>query len=132
MKVTEGCGVTTPEVNACVQRKVDKADTLLNRIYGVVIKELSAGTVNPNPVFNNEIRRTLILAEREWVKFQDAQCTVEATLVAPGTAAPAVAGQCMIDLINERIRFLRRVSEQIHPESKLCQGNDSNCVLPSD
>jgi uncharacterized protein YecT (DUF1311 family) len=127
-----GCGETTPEINDCVQKKLEKADQLLNEIYGVVIKELSAGTDDPNPLFNDERKRTLIAAERAWVKFKDAQCAVEYDLVAPGTAAPAISGQCMIDLIHERIQFLRRVAEQIHWDSKLCKADKTNCALPSD
>jgi uncharacterized protein YecT (DUF1311 family) len=128
----EGCGATTPEIDACIQGKLAKANHLLNDIYGVVIKELAAGTDDPNPLFNSERKRTLILAEREWVKFQNAQCAVEAALTAPGTAVPAVTGQCMIDLIHERIRFLRRVAEQIHWDSKLCKANRASCALPPD
>lgn len=129
---TEVCGETTPEINACVQRKLEKADQVLNVIYGVVIKELSAGTDDPNTLFNDERKRTLISAERAWAKFKDAQCAAAFALVSPGTAAPAIEGQCMIDLIHERIQFLRRVAEQIHWDSKLCKADKVNCELPSD
>jgi uncharacterized protein YecT (DUF1311 family) len=127
-----GCGETTQEINACVAGRLHKAESLLNKIYDLVLKELSAGNSDPDPIFNNERKRTLVVAEGDWTKFKDAQCAVEHVLVAPGTAAPAVGGQCMINLINERIRFLRRVAEQISSDSKLCRPDKANCVLPAD
>ena len=127
-----GCGEATVEINACVEDRRQKADNLLITIFGVVLKELSAGTDEPNPIFNSERKRTLVAAERDWTKFKDTQCAAVAALVAPGTAAPAIYDQCQIDLINERIRFLRSVAEQIHWDSKLCRANKANCVLPTD
>jgi len=110
-------------------------DHLLNEIYGIVIKEISAGPDTDDSqqlLINDERKKSLIEAERQWVKFSNAQCGVEFTLVAPGTAAPGIEGQCMIDLIRERILFLRRVAEQIHWDSKLCRSDKARCVLPAD
>jgi uncharacterized protein YecT (DUF1311 family) len=126
------CGETTLEIDACVQSKLAATDHLLNEVYDIVIREISAGTDDPNPLFNSEIRTTLIEAERQWVKFKDAQCRNEAALVAPGTAMAAVDGQCLIDLSLQRIRFLRRVAEQTHWNSKLCRAEKASCVLPAD
>jgi uncharacterized protein YecT (DUF1311 family) len=127
-----GCGETTVEINACVEDRRQKADHLLNKIYVLVLKELSAGTDDPNPIFNSERKSTLVAAQRDWRKFKDAQCATVAALVAPGTAAPAIYDQCVIDLIKERIRFLRSIAEQIQWDSKLCRANKANCVLPVD
>lgn len=124
-----------PEIDACLQRKWKAADHSLNEIYGIVMKELSAGPDTDDPqdlLVNSEIQRTLIGAERQWVKFRDAQCAVESALIGTGTAAPAVTGQCLLGLTQERIRFLRRIAEQIHWDSKLCQANKASCVLPAD
>lgn len=99
------------------------------------MKELSAGpdTYDPQDILvNSEIQRTLIEAERQWVKFRDAQCAVESALIGTGTAAPTVVGQCLFGLTRERIRFLRRVADQIHWDSKLCRTNKASCVLPAD
>jgi uncharacterized protein YecT (DUF1311 family) len=112
---------------------LDKVDRLLNQIYGVVIKELSAGTDDPDPepLLNSERQRTLIAAERAWAKFKDAQCSAEYMLIAPGTGAPAFSGQCAIDLTRERIRFLRGVAGQVSRSSKLCRTDKTACLLPS-
>lgn len=130
--VITDCSGTTLEIDVCVQRKLDATDHLLNDIYGIVMKELLAGTDDPNPLFNNEITSALIAAERQWVKFKDAQCAAEAALIAPGTAGPAVEGQCLIDLTKSRIGFLRRVAELVHWHSKLCRADKASCVLPAD
>jgi uncharacterized protein YecT (DUF1311 family) len=42
-------GLTSLKVDACVQAELDRVDGLLNQIYGVLIKELSAGTDAPDP-----------------------------------------------------------------------------------
>jgi uncharacterized protein YecT (DUF1311 family) len=125
-------GMTTLEVDACVQAELDKDDRLLNQIYGVVIEELSAGTDDPDPepLLSSERRRTLIAAERAWAKFKDAQCSAEYMLIAPGTGALALSGQCAIDLTRERIRFLRGVADQVSQNSKLCRMNKTACLLP--
>jgi uncharacterized protein YecT (DUF1311 family) len=129
------CPGSQREVDACLQRKGEAADHLLNQIYGIVMKELSAGPDADDPqnlLVNSEIQRTLIGAERQWVKFRDAQCALESALIGTGTAAPAVWGQCLLGLTQERIRFLRRVAEQIQSDSKLCKANKATCVLPAD
>lgn len=123
-----------PEIDACLQSRWQTADHLLNKIYGIVMKELSAGPDTGDPqdlLVNSEIQRTLIGAERQWVKFRDAQCAVESALIGTGTAAPAVTGQCLLRLTQERMRFLRGVAEQVHWDSKLCRANRASCVLPA-
>lgn len=130
-----GCQGGTLEIDACVERKLKAADRLLNETYGIVIKELTAGPDTDDPqdlLVNSEIQRTLIEAERQWVRFKDAQCAAERSLIGTGTAASAVEGQCLIDLTRERIRFLRGVAQQIHWNSKLCRAEKSSCVLPTD
>jgi uncharacterized protein YecT (DUF1311 family) len=124
--------MTTFEVNACVQAQLTKIDGLLNQVYGIVIKELSAGTDDPDPepLINSERKSTLIAAERAWVKFRDAQCSAEYMLIAPGTGALALSAQCAIDLTQERIRYLRRVAGQVSLSSKLCRTNKMACSLP--
>jgi uncharacterized protein YecT (DUF1311 family) len=129
------CPGSQMEVTSCLQRKSEAADHLLNEIYGVVMKELSAGPDTDDPtqlLVNSEMQRTLIEAERQWVKFRDAQCALESALIGTGTAAPAVAEECFIGLTQERVRFLRGVAGQIHWDSKLCKANKASCVLPAD
>jgi len=125
-------GTDTLEVDACVQAELDKVDRLLNQIYGIVIKELSAGSDDPDPapLINRERQRTLIAAQRAWATFKDAQCRAEYMLTAPGTGAAALSGQCAIDLTQERIRFLRSVEAQVGLNSKLCRTNKTACSLP--
>jgi uncharacterized protein YecT (DUF1311 family) len=133
--VITDCAGSQMEIDACVQRKWKAADHLLNEIYGIVMKELSAGPDTDNPqdlLVNGEIHRTLTEAERHWVKFRDSQCVLESTLIGTGTAAPAVGAECLLGLTQERVRFLRRVAEQIQADSKLCQANKASCVLPPD
>jgi uncharacterized protein YecT (DUF1311 family) len=129
------CPGSQIEVDACVQRQGVAADHLLNQIYGIVMKELSAGPDSDNPtdlLVNGEIQRTLIESERQWVKFRDAQCALEMALTGTGTAAPAIGGQCLLSLTQERIHLLRRIAEQISVDSKLCKTNKVSCVLPAD
>lgn len=124
-----------PEVDACVQIKFETVDQLLNKTYDIVIKELQAGPATADQVqllVNSEIRKTLVESQRQWIKFRDAQCDVESTLVGTGTSAAAVGGQCLIDLTRERIRFLRRVAEGLHWNSRLCRANKARCALPAE
>ena len=63
----EDCpGMTTLEVNVCVQAELGKVDGLLNQIYSVVINELSAGTdePDPEPVLYSERLKTLVAAKK--------------------------------------------------------------------
>lgn len=70
-------------------------DVELTRLYGDVLKVLEArGQVQ------------LRTAQRQWLKFRDAECDAERSVYENGTAAPLAQESCLYDLTRARIADL--------------------------
>jgi uncharacterized protein YecT (DUF1311 family) len=82
---------------------LDAAEKRLNAVYSLVIKLLDAGAVDPVRSFFPDKKKQVVIAERAWVKFRDAQCAAEGTLVIPGTGVAKIEGRCLATLTQERI-----------------------------
>ena len=72
----------------------------------------------------------MVVAERAWVKFRDAQCAAEGTMVIPGTGVAKVEGKCLLTLTQERIQFLEGLMRELRYTSKFCEKDLSSCKLP--
>jgi uncharacterized protein YecT (DUF1311 family) len=122
----------TIEIVECLNTELSKADDSLNQVYGLILRELSAGSIyqNESPFFA-DWKRDLIKAERAWVAFKDLQCLVEGELLAPGTGVPVQTASCLVDLTNQRIRFLGEYAGTVSNYSKLCRSDQAKCALPN-
>jgi uncharacterized protein YecT (DUF1311 family) len=123
---------STIEIVECLNTELSKADDSLNKVYGLILRELAAGSIYPNESpFFADWKRDLIKAERAWVAFKDLQCLVEGELLAPGTGVPVQTASCLVDLTNQRIHFLGEYAGTVSHYSKLCRSEEAKCALPN-
>jgi uncharacterized protein YecT (DUF1311 family) len=122
----------TIEIVECLNTELSRADDSLNKVYGLILRELTAGSIDPNePPFFADWKRDLMKAEKAWVAFKDSQCLVAGELLEPGTGVPVETGSCLVDLTNQRIHFLYEFAGTVSHYSKLCQSDEAKCVLPN-
>jgi uncharacterized protein YecT (DUF1311 family) len=56
------------------------------------MKMYDAGAVDPLTSFFSDKKKRVVVSERAWIKFREAQCSAEGILVIPGTGVPTVTG----------------------------------------
>ena len=90
---------------------------------------LDAGAVDPTSAFFYNKKKDLVAAERAWIKYRDAQCGAEVTMIGRVSASGKVtaASDCLSKLAKERIVYLNRVASSLSFESRLCGGNPDAC-----
>jgi len=79
------------ELNICSGLEYQRADKQLNQVYNQVRAQFS-----PTP------RQQLILAQRAWISFRDANCKFAASQFEGGTMAPFMANTCLEKLTKKR------------------------------
>jgi uncharacterized protein YecT (DUF1311 family) len=82
---------TQTEINICAGIEYQNADKKLNQVYQQLIPKLSASR-----------RQKLILAQRAWITFRDANCEFERSQLEGGTIASAIQAACMAELTKTR------------------------------
>jgi uncharacterized protein YecT (DUF1311 family) len=123
----------TIEIVECLNTELSKADHSLNTVYGLILRELTAGSIYPNESpFFADWKRDLIKAQRAWVAFKDLQCLVAGELLEPGTGVPVETASCLVDLTNQRIHFLDEYAGTVSHYSKLCRSDEAKCALPNE
>jgi uncharacterized protein YecT (DUF1311 family) len=115
------------QVQRCQATALDAAEKRLNGVYSLVIRLLDAGAADPVRSFFPDKKKQLVIAERAWAKFRDAQCAAEGTLVIPGTGVAKIEGRCLLTLTQERIQFLEGLMGELKYTSKFCEKDGSPC-----
>ena len=88
---------TQVEINVCAGIEYQNADKRLNQVYQKLIPKLSATR-----------RQKLIVAQRAWINFRDANCEFEQSQFEGGTMAPAAKAGCMAQLTKTRTAQLQQ------------------------
>ena len=116
-------------VGDCLDRTLREEDRHLNAIYASIIRMLDAGAVDPASAFFYNKKKDLVAAERAWLKYRDAQCGAEATMIGQSSASGkiTVAFDCLSKMAKERIVYLNRVASSLRFESRLCRANTAAC-----
>lgn len=91
---------TQVEINTCAGIEYQNADKRLNQVYQQLMPKLSAAR-----------RQKLILAQRAWINFRDANCEFERSQFEGGTMAPAAQVGCMAQLTKARTAQLDQYIE---------------------
>ena len=102
---------TQMEMSACAGKDAQTAEAQLNRVYG----QLMAKYDEPN-------RNALVLAERAWVVYRDADCAYETALSVGGTIHPMMVALCMTAKAKARTKELE---DQLN-----CKEGDLDCNKP--
>jgi uncharacterized protein YecT (DUF1311 family) len=122
----------TSEIVACLITKLTKTDRSLNKIYGLILSELTAGPIGQDAPHFDYWKRDLIKAERAWVTFKEAHCLVAGELLEPGTGVPVETANCLLNLTNERLHFLDDYARLVSHYSNLCHTDRAKCALPDE
>lgn len=62
----------TPEINACAERDLERADRKLNEAYRMMLGRIDKSDLTPPQ--RAEWRKSLQDAQRRWIAFRDADC----------------------------------------------------------
>jgi len=88
--------VAQQEMNICADKDFQAADGQLNAVYKKTMADL-----------DDHSRDLLRAAQREWVKFRDAECTYLSAQNEGGSIYPMVYSGCLTTLTRERIKQLK-------------------------
>lgn len=97
----------TLEVRACAQQNFAAKDRQLNNVYQAVLKQLDSFEDN-----GPATKKLLIVSQRRWVEFRDADCAAQQRLYQGGSASAEIYLDCMIKHTEQRIRELEPASWQ--------------------
>ena len=103
---------SNPEYKACLARAADRADAALNQAYKTLQDKIRAAAKEmgqePDVQFNN-----LKDAQKQWIAYRDANCTLEDSLAFGGTAIGGNYSSCLCALSYERINDFERMTKQV-------------------
>ncbi len=86
----------------CAWAAYDAADKLLNKMY----QDLSKGWIGVDEPDATERRKRLVNAQRTWVAFRDAECSLQATEMLGGSGEGLLQGGCLYTITAERAKQL--------------------------
>jgi uncharacterized protein YecT (DUF1311 family) len=103
---------SNPDFKACVARAADKADAALNQAYKDLLGAVRAGAKDmgqaPDPQLDD-----LKDAQKQWISFRDANCTLEDSLAFGGTAIGGNFSSCLCALSYERVNDFQRIQKHV-------------------
>ncbi|OBA00392.1 hypothetical protein ADS46_11330 [Halomonas sp. G11] len=107
-----GCANPTTQLalTECSAQAYQSADDELNEAYQSLVSKLEA-----SPATLEKLR----VAQRAWISFRDAECTLESSGVEGGSAQPMVRNGCLATLTKQRTERLR--------EHAQCEEGDLSC-----
>ena len=88
---------TQLEMNQTAQKKYEKADKELNKVYSILIKSLDKTEA-----------QILIKAQKCWIKFRDSHCEFESSQYEGGSIKPLIYSTCLEELTKKRITELNK------------------------
>ena len=107
---------STMEMKACMDKKLQTADAVLNKSYQEV-KALAAKQDKDNDgimigVPKGEVTRRLVAAEKAWITFRDTSCDLQATEMLGGTGEGLVNLSCLVDQTTKRTQELNDLKKE--------------------
>jgi len=95
---------STIENNACAEQEFKAQDSILNGAYNRLLGELPAE--NSPGVGGNSPRNLVIVAQRKWVTFRDADCSAHEKIFQNGSVRTVVYLDCLREHTEQRIKEL--------------------------
>jgi uncharacterized protein YecT (DUF1311 family) len=96
----DGTGVDSA---VCAHEDFVRANAQLNEAYQATLNFLGADSDRA------DTRTALVAAEREWIKFRDADCQVQDHIFQHGTMRAAMVESCLKDLTEQRTKELKQL-----------------------
>ncbi|WP_353826283.1 lysozyme inhibitor LprI family protein [Mesorhizobium sp.] len=100
--------------NECADATSNKSDKKLNELYKQIEARLNDDA---------DTRTLLVQAQRDWVKFRDAECSFQTAGAAGGSVAPMLIAQCVDRLTQSRVKDFEGYLK--------CQEGDPGCPVPA-
>lgn len=102
--------MTTLEINVCASIEQKKIEAKLNKVYQRVLKSLDQPD-SPGASYS-EMRKSLVAAQRAWIKFREADCDAVYQKHAGGTIRTVMFIGCMQAHAEQRIKNLEDYDAQ--------------------
>ncbi|WP_164707916.1 lysozyme inhibitor LprI family protein [Paraburkholderia phosphatilytica] len=96
----DGSGIDSA---VCAHEDFVKADAQLNEAYQAALELLSGDRDRA------DAKIALVGAQREWIKFRDADCQVQDRIFQQGSMRAAMVEICLKDLTDQRTRELKQL-----------------------
>jgi uncharacterized protein YecT (DUF1311 family) len=103
-----------PALNACADAAFKKSDKKLNELYKQIETRLNDDA---------DTKMLLVQAQRDWVKFRDAECNFQTAAAAGGSMMPMLLAQCMDGLTQSRVKNFEGYLK--------CEEGDMSCPVPA-
>ncbi|TIO34900.1 lysozyme inhibitor LprI family protein [Mesorhizobium sp.] len=101
-------------LNQCADAAFKKSDKKLNDLY----KQIEARLKD-----DADTKKLLVQAQRDWVKFRDAECSFQTAGAAGGSMMPMLTAQCMDSLAQSRVKDFEGYLK--------CEEGDMSCPVPA-
>lgn len=101
--------VNNAEIKQCIFSAYEKADQELNTVYQNIVSKLKN---NESDTDSSEILKRLVSAERAWIAFRDADCSLAATEMLNGSGESTINGSCLVEKTLNRIDELTKILGQ--------------------
>ncbi|MCT8997522.1 lysozyme inhibitor LprI family protein [Chelativorans intermedius] len=98
----------------CAIAALNTSDKKLNELYKRIEARLSDDA---------DTKKLLIQAQRDWIRFRDAECNFQTAGAAGGSIAPALVAMCMDGLTQSRIEDFEGYLN--------CEEGDLSCPIPA-
>ncbi len=105
---------TQTEMNECADAGLKQTDAELNKTYQAILERLKD---------SQEIKHLLVVSQRLWLQFRDAECAFSASGVAGGSIYPTIVQNCRTSMTADRITGLAVYLK--------CAEGDMGCPVPS-
>lgn len=102
-------------LNKCADGALKKSDKQLNELY----KQIEARLKD-----DADTKKLLVQAQRDWIKFRDAECGFQTAGAAGGSMMPMLVAQCTDGLTQSRVKDFERYLN--------CEEGDMSCPVPAD
>jgi uncharacterized protein YecT (DUF1311 family) len=101
-------------MNECFDAAFKKSDKKLNELYKQIETRLKDDA---------DTEKLLVQAQRDWVKFRDAECRFQTAGAAGGSIIPTLIATCMDSLTQSRVKDLEGYLN--------CEEGDMSCPVPA-
>jgi len=101
-------------MNQCADAAFKKSDQRLNELYRQIEARLSDDA---------DAKKLLVQAQRDWVKFRDAECSFQTAGAAGGSVVPHLVAVCMDGLTQTRVKDFEGYLN--------CEEGDLSCPVPA-
>lgn len=91
----------------------EKVDKDLNIIYKKIITKLSSKEEKNNFVNYNELKQSLIKAQKQWIVFRDLDCNAWSNINEMGTGRNQTEMQCLKNRTIDRIKQLNQWMQEL-------------------